>query len=153
MSDKAPNKEGKRYAYQDQIFYAWNGRVAIEDQRDGNFKTMSAPEFFARAISFNAAVKKASPAALYPDERAEMQGLVIAMCECVKEARAQGDPSDPEVMKQVSKENRPISVSMGNPGADARLTHAAKHGTSPVYFLPQAEGIAIKSELFKQMRL
>lgn len=115
MSSAMP-KEGKRYRYMDQLFWARNGLIQIEDQRDGSHKTVSMKEFAKRAFDLNRQISHMA----YSSERVELErGLNDAM-ECLKEARAQGDPMNPAVAHQVAKDNRTIGGMMD--GGAARLT-------------------------------
>lgn len=110
-----PFREGRRYRFRNQEFRAVNGRIWIEDQTNGNFKSLSAPEFTARAISFNEGLKLKWHC-FYEDERTEMSRCVCAMVECINDARNQGDPSDMNTMSQVARENRPIQALITNGG-------------------------------------
>lgn len=147
-----PSKEGPRHRFQDQIFYAWNGVVAVEDQRDGTFKTMPRADFAARAVAFNEALKQKWDC-FYDDERTALGRAVVEMCECVKEAKDQGDPYDPEAMTRVARENRTVSFSPSTDvGTDIRIPHAAK-SKNTVYFLPEQGGVLLRSEIFKEIRI
>lgn len=97
---------GPRYHFKNQEFWAQRGLIHIEDQRDGDYKVLSRAEAAARAISLNAQM----PYLEYPDERKELCDAVCGLAECVKLAKKQGDPHDPEAAKQVARSERKLSV-------------------------------------------
>lgn len=99
----APVKEGKHYRFRNQEFWAQNGRVWIEDQRDGEFKSMTSAEFAARAIAFGRSLKEKWHC-FYEDERTELSNCVQAMCACVKETFDQGDPHQEGVSRRVARD-------------------------------------------------
>lgn len=140
---KIQQKEGRRYRFRDQEFYAYNGRIAIENQVTGEYKTISRVEFVARAVGFNEVLKR--DALLYPDERAEMARLVTSMCECNREARAQGDPDAPGVMKQVARDNRVIQA-----GIDDKPVHLPKIMPGKKIF---SGGVDLHSETYKKLSI
>lgn len=120
MADPKPGQRPRGfYRYGHQEFWPERGLVHIEDQRDGSYVSLSAAEAFARAISFNQEVKAAAAdtsltdRVMYPDERAEILKMVVDLMACVKEARRQGDPTDPEVSRSVARANRPCQVLLG----------------------------------------
>ena len=106
---------GSRHRFRDQVFWPEGGVICIEDQNTGNFVTITRAEAAARAIAFNGEL----PYITYPDERKELCDCVVALCEAVKEARSQGDPTDPEVTKDRVKSNRKVSLITGSDPRDA----------------------------------
>lgn len=101
-------KQGPRYKFRRQEFWAEGGVVCIEDQDTGNFKAITRAEAAARAICFNGEL----PYMDFPSEKYELSQCVVNLCEAIKEAKRQGDPTDPEVRKQLVKDKRKVSVLM-----------------------------------------
>jgi hypothetical protein len=108
MANMPAPRVGKKYRFRNQEFQAINGLVHIEDRQTGDFKAVTQAEMVARAIGFRDALKHID----YPDEREELSRCVLAIRDCVLEAKNQGDPMDPEAAKQVARENRPIQGMM-----------------------------------------
>lgn len=150
MSNPTP-KEGKRYKFRDQEFWACNGLIYIEQQTDGDFKCLNRAEFAARAIGFNEVVRT-KPQSLYPDEREQLRSLVINMCAAIKEAKNQGDPHDDVAAKQVARENRRVHVMLDSDG-DARIP-SRRPTEKKTFIMGGHEAVLLnpkKSETFKQL--
>lgn len=101
-------KQGPRYKFRNQEFWAEGGLICIENQCNGDFKVITRAEAAARAISLNEELRYMD----YPSERDELTKCVVNLCEAIKEGRRQGDPTDPEVRKQLIRDRRKISVLM-----------------------------------------
>lgn len=100
------SKMGPVYRFKAQRFWAENGLVCIEDQISGSFKALTRAEAAARAVALNAEL----PYMQYPSERDELCNCVVNLCEAVKEAKRQGDPTDPNVRRQLVKDQRKVSM-------------------------------------------
>ncbi len=115
------NKRGPVHRFKDQLLWAEEGMVCIEDQRDGDFKVLSRAEAAARAIAFNEEVRYMNA---HPSDRDEMLRMVVALASCVKEAKTQGDPENPEVRKhkiKAAKKTTMITGPSATPGLDNSL--------------------------------
>src|SRR5437764_38910 len=99
-------KIGTKYKFKNQIFWAEDGMICIEDQRDGDFKCLSRTEAFERAKIFNEELRHTT----YPDERDELCRCVVGLRDAYFEAKTQGDPTDPIVRKQKLKDMRKVSM-------------------------------------------
>lgn len=102
-------KCGERYIFREQEFWAENGLIYIMDYRvqtpdDDRFSAASRAEFAARAIAMNDQARGER----YADERYQLCELVTDMCQAVKDAKKQGDPTDSEVAKKKAYENRKL---------------------------------------------
>ncbi len=65
--------------------------------------------FAKRAEVINDEAKRTS----YASDRRRLQDCVMSMHEVWKEAKAQGDPSDPEIIKKRLRENRRVLITKG----------------------------------------
>lgn len=104
--------QGPRYKFRNQQFWAEGGLICIENQLDGNFKAITRAEAVARAICLNDELKFMD----YPDERDELCKCVVNLGEAVKEAKRQGDPTNPDVRKQLIKDRKKVSVLFSTSG-------------------------------------
>ena len=117
------DKVGKHYNFRDQEFWACNGLIYIIDYRDGipddnRFKIETRAEFATRAIMLNEMARGWK----WHDERHEFNKAVENMVAVVKEAKRQGDPTDPETAKKLAWENRKMIFVMNyNPGSRSKL--------------------------------
>ena len=155
------NKEGKRYRFRNQLYWACNGRIFIEDQDTGDFKSKSRREMLERADSFNQSISHCH----WADEREELHRTVHDLIDCIKEAREQGDPHEPGVIAQVGRESRKSSwwtgeaawqqANGGHPLPDPNRWEFNKPkwitdgNTGAVMFVPAHD----PSELFKSLQL
>lgn len=102
MSAHILNKQSTRYRNEDLEYWAEDGLIYMEDHRCGDFNVITCADFAARARAINLEAKRAK----YQVDRDNWNSWVLNMHECWKEAKAQGDPGDPVVMKQRYKERR-----------------------------------------------
>lgn len=102
MADIKSRKEGKHQSHEDLDFWAEDGLIVIEDKRNGDFNVVTCSDFAKRAKAINLEAKRAS----YPSDRDNLNDWVVKMHTVWKEARAQGDPSDLEVVKSRHRERR-----------------------------------------------
>jgi len=93
---------GRRYKYKDLIFWAENGLIRMEDQRTGEFFTITRQEAFERAKAIAEEINMIT----WGDEREATLSLVQSMCDVIDEAKNQGDPTDPEVIERVARETK-----------------------------------------------
>lgn len=102
---KVDFKVGKRSRFRDQEFWPEGGMICLENRNTGNFKVLARAEAAARAIALNEEMQYIT----YPDERDELLKCICELAEAVKEAKRQGDPTDPEVRRQRIKDNKKVS--------------------------------------------
>jgi hypothetical protein len=105
-------QEGKHYRFRNQEFFAVEGMVVLEDANDGSIKGLTVRTALKRAEALNAQVKVMN----YRDERDEVMRCVENLIECIKEAKLQGDPTDPEIcLKKVREQrrSRPVGFHQG----------------------------------------
>lgn len=102
MAAQILNQEGKHRTFKGLEFWAENGLIFIEDRIDGDFKVITCRDFALRARSINDECKRE----FYASDRKELQDCVLAMYECWKEAKNQGDPEDIEVARRKYRERR-----------------------------------------------
>jgi len=95
-------KEGKHYRFRDLEMWAEEGIVVIENQKDGNIDTVFRRDIALRAAALNLEAKRA----YWQEQRDELNEAVIKMHEVWKDAKQQGDPQDPEVIRQKVRERR-----------------------------------------------
>ena len=106
------HKSSKRHIYQDLIFWADRGMIAMEDRRDGSYKRASPEDFDARAEAIGAESRRC----YYPLERAAMQAVANTMKRVIAEAIAQGCPLDPKVQEYDAKHRSWAGHWSQNPG-------------------------------------
>jgi hypothetical protein len=105
-----PIKSGKRYYYKKLMYWAENGCICIEDLRDGDFRMLTSAEFAARLITIRAVLD--SDRNKFSDERNQDWNFLVQGCDCIREAKQQGDMFDPAVMNYL-KRHRHKSFSLG----------------------------------------
>jgi hypothetical protein len=110
----------KPHRFRDQLFWAEGGLICIENQKTGEFKVIKRLDATLRAIALNAELAFTE----YPSDRDELMRCVVALCEAVKEARRQGDPSNPEVAMQKIKDARKTSLITGSPSNPSDISVA-----------------------------
>jgi hypothetical protein len=101
---------GPRQRYREQEFWAEGGMICIEKRDTGAFRVLTRAEAAARAIALNQELKYMDD---YPSDRKELSDCVVALCEAVKEAKRQGDPTKPEVARQILKQARKATMITG----------------------------------------
>jgi hypothetical protein len=101
---------GKCYTFRGLKFYAKNGCVCLHDEDDGSFFVLTVKEFLERAAALSDEAKRLRQLmAANPDrkwlvqDRLELQQAIDNMVECCKEAKNQGDRSDPAVAAWFAK--------------------------------------------------
>lgn len=109
MNSSLLRQEGKRYTFQELIFWAEDGLVYIEDKRDGDFNVVTCRDFVARAKAINEEAKLS----LYPSDVQQLQDCVLKMHQAYKDAKNQGDPMDVEIAKRKYKERRKATMITG----------------------------------------
>lgn len=88
----------KCYKFRDQRYWAEGGRIYIVNDKDGEFTTCSIDEFGLRALGLARQARKMFEMRLWIDEANELVRTIGDMKECIYEAKAQGDPHDPNVL-------------------------------------------------------
>lgn len=104
MVDTA-QKTGKCYTYRGLKFYAQNGFVCLHDEENGDFFVLTRREFLQRAQALSDEAQRLremgainpSKAAWLSEDRVQLIRAIESMVECTKEAKEQGDRTDPEV--------------------------------------------------------
>lgn len=93
-------KEGPRYKFKDLTFWASNGLIYIEDQKDGEFVVLTADEAFERAKQ----MAEELPYMKYYKEQMELLDGIQKVADCVKDAKDQGDPMSEDVRREKARE-------------------------------------------------
>jgi hypothetical protein len=103
MSDRK-DVIGKCYTYRGLKFYAQNGFVCLHDEQTGEFFVLTRREFLERAAALSQEVKQlrhmmtVNPSKKWlAADRADLQQGIDTMIAAAKEAKEQGDRTDPEV--------------------------------------------------------
>ena len=129
---------GKCYTYRGLKFYARNGFVCLHDEEDGSFFVLTRREFLLRASALSDEAKRLqqqavihpSRAAIFAEERLELQQAIENMVACCIDAKEQGDRNDPEVAAWFSR-HRPHTRSRVSLASAANFTTATP-GALPV---------------------
>jgi hypothetical protein len=95
-------KEGQHYKFDDLEFWAEDGVICIVDARNGDINAVTCKEFVERAEVINREAKRAT----YASDQRRLNDCVLNMYEVWKEAKQQGDPTDPAVMRQRLKDRK-----------------------------------------------
>lgn len=118
-------KPGPTYRFRKITFYAMNGSICIADDKEGlsereRFLTLTRKDFLRRVEAFNGEARALGRLAAenphirgFAQERNEKLTLVENMLKCVADAKAQGDPNDPEVQAWFAKHNNPRRSRVG----------------------------------------
>jgi hypothetical protein len=100
----AEAKTGKCYTFRGLKFYAQNGFVCLHDEQTGEFFVLTRREFLQRAAALSDEAKRMRHmAADNPSmkwisaDRADLQLGIENMLACTREAKEQGDRTDPTV--------------------------------------------------------
>ena len=95
---------GKCYTYRGLKFYAQNGFVCLHDEETGEYFVLTRREFLERAAALSQEVKQlrdmmaANPSKKWlVHDRMDLQAGVDMMLAVAREAKEQGDRTDPEV--------------------------------------------------------
>jgi len=124
--DRLPPK-GRVYRYRKLLFWAQGGCICIEDEAmDGDFKVVRRSDFAARIIAIRANLEKGRYR--YVDDRIADENFIINGAAAVKEGRKQGDPFDPEVLRQKMLEWRNGKIILGNGSGGVSGTHYFRRG-------------------------
>ena len=120
-------KRGERYEYLSLVFWPENGFIYIEDKDDDSFTTCNRRDWLDRAAAFNADAQRLGDIAVRAgnewkkmtaiQERDAMLSLVECMLVCAKQAKAQGDPTDPKVVDHIRKHEIKRTRSFLMPGS------------------------------------
>lgn len=102
-------KEGKHKIFDNIEFWAEEGLIFIEDRSSGDCNVVTCKDFVKRAVVIHDEAKRA----WFKDDRDRLNDCVINMYEVWKEAKTQGDPSDPKIALQKLKERRKVSLITG----------------------------------------
>lgn len=129
-------KTGKVYKFRGLRFYAQNGFICLHDEDDGTFLVLTRREFLERAAALSDEVKRLRVMAaenpgrkFLSEDRMDIQFGIENMIECTKEAKEQGDRTDPEVDAWFAK-HRP------NKKSKISLASAANFATTMPGVLP-----------------
>ena len=101
-NDGAVILERKRYSYRGMDFWPESGLIHLEDQSTGEYTVVTRRDTLLRAKAINDTIH------YYPhaSERNEQHKLVSELIECVRAAKAQGDPDDKTVAAYKAREIR-----------------------------------------------
>jgi len=102
MKSPVLHKEGKHYIFSDLEFWAEEGTICIMDRQNGEITAATTRDFAKRAEAINVEAKRVT----IPDEKRALQECVLSMYAVWKEAKTQGDPTDPQVLRQKVKERK-----------------------------------------------
>lgn len=104
-------------------FFPERGMISMlyESQGVEEFRRFSVREFVLRAQAISDAARRRSHHKDYADERKDLLDLVEMMIDVAKEARHQGDPLNPAVLRQMKNLALPSRVSMNGTVKDHRL--------------------------------
>lgn len=94
-------------------YHARGGMIELVDQVTGNCQILKPATFEQRCNDFEEFYKTCNPVGNgYEKDYRFFQGqLITGMKACIKEARAQGDPTDPKVRAWYDRHNRSATVS------------------------------------------
>lgn len=95
----ALTSRGQIFKFEDLEFHAWGGVIVLHDNEKQEDICITASDFEDRAKCLQASLDRE----IYPHDRFKMQNNVDNMLACVKQARDQGDPTDPEVLAFYTK--------------------------------------------------
>lgn len=133
---------GKCYTYRGLKFYAQNGFISLHDESTGEFYVLTRREFLERAAALGEEAKRLrAMMAANPDrkwmvqDRMDLQNGVDMMLAAAREAKEQGDRTDPKVDEWFIKHrpNRKSMLSMAanftsaNPGDLPRGKDTGRH--------------------------
>lgn len=98
-------KTGTCFTYRGLKFYAENGFVSLHDEATGEYFVLTRKEFLLRAQALSEeadklrklAAENPAQAAWYSEDRVDLIQAVENMIACTREAKEQGDRTDPEV--------------------------------------------------------
>jgi hypothetical protein len=116
---------GKCYTYRGLKFYAQNGFVCLHDEQTGEFFVLTRREFLERATALSAEAKQLremmvkNPGKRWlSHDRMDLQQGVDMMVECARDAKNQGDRTDPKVDAWFMRHrpNRKSAVSLSSSG-------------------------------------
>lgn len=156
MSDRK-DVIGKCYTYRGLKFYAQNGFVCLHDEETGEFFVLTRREFLERAAALSQEVKQLRQMmAINPSkkwlagDRTDLQNGIDMMIAAAREAKEQGDRTDPEVDAWFMKHrpNRKSRVSLASaanfsgalPGALPLGKDTGKHVTPDFSVSPGQSG-------------
>lgn len=119
---------GKCYTYRGLKFYAQNGFVCLHDEATGEFYVLTRREFLERAAALGEEAKRmrtmmaANPSRKWlSQDRVDLQNGVDMMIAAAREAKEQGDRTDPKVDEWFIK-HRPRRKSMFSMANAANFT-------------------------------
>lgn len=114
-------KIGRRFRYNDWVFYAMSGTIVLQNQQNGHFEMLPIEDFKRRAAMINRMYQKH----VYGSDYTVDRRLAQDTAECIQEAKQQGDPFDPNVQRWLQRESRPVSMLIsGREGG--RAAHAMR---------------------------
>ena len=113
-------RTGRVFRFRDLVYWAYEGLIAMEDERNGDYLVIFPDDLMNRRAALKAMLKTISPSkgtAFEKDLYRDTKNVIDEMKQCVKEAKDMGDPSDPSV-QAFYRRHRPgkkstISLSAG----------------------------------------
>lgn len=115
--DPRKYREGRRRYFRNLTFWACEGLVALIDNRDNSYSVILPDDFALRADTLQAMAgtrRATASCAAHRDIYRDMLKAVLGMREVIREAKAMGDPSSPDVSAfwRRHRPKREYSVSM-----------------------------------------
>lgn len=110
MSVYLLRKEGPHYRHDNLEFWSEDGLVVWEDQNTGEFGVVTCADFKARAWAL---YKESQRPGLLASDEEHLKNWCTKMALCHDDAKTQGDPTDPAVLRQRVRERRKVSLVTG----------------------------------------
>lgn len=109
-------KTGKHYVYKQLEWWAEHGLIYMEDHSDDTFQALMVRDALERAAALTVERRRltsrivssggSSGNKVAAQERDMLQTAIEGLIEAAKEAKKQGDPSDPRVIEDLQKQRR-----------------------------------------------
>lgn len=106
----------RHFVYKDLEWWAENGLIYMEDHKDNDFHAVTVRDALERAAALtverrriDARARSSSHASgnrVAAEDRAQLQTAIEGLIEACKDARKQGDPSDPKVIEDLRKQRK-----------------------------------------------
>jgi hypothetical protein len=122
----ALTSRGQIFRFDDLEFYAWGGVIVMHDHGKEQDICCTVQDFNDRADALEAALEKE----IHFDRRLQVQRIIDNMRACAKQAKAQGDPTDPEVLRFLATHSRRSTVNGAAVGRQVQDT-MRREGVGP----------------------
>jgi hypothetical protein len=125
-------REGTRFEHDQIVFWAENGLIYVEDHRDGSFNAITVKDALKRAAVLTVEARRVaarirasantSGNRVAAEDRAKLLTCVENLITACRQARAQGDPSDPKVIEDLRKQRKKNHLVFGTDlGQDKKI--------------------------------